>query len=56
VELAVRDAKGAALDPYGQMLYYIGGRPFDQAQIVYARVLPGAETREELRNPPKVKK
>jgi tetratricopeptide (TPR) repeat protein len=55
VEVAVRDAKDKPMDSLGQMLYYIGGQPFDQAQIVYARLLPDAETRETLRNPPRKK-
>jgi tetratricopeptide (TPR) repeat protein len=46
VELAAYDGKGNLLPADNQVIYYVVGRPFEEAQIVYARVMPNADYRE----------
>jgi tetratricopeptide (TPR) repeat protein len=46
VEMTAYDAKGNLLPIDNQVIYYIVGRPYEEAQIVYARVMPNADYRE----------
>jgi tetratricopeptide (TPR) repeat protein len=48
VELTCYDKRGTAINLDRQVLYYIGGRPFDQATIIYSRILPNADMRANL--------
>jgi tetratricopeptide (TPR) repeat protein len=46
VELKTYDKKGKELPRDYQMLYYIVGRPYEEAQLIYTRILPDANNRE----------
>jgi len=46
IELNVCDKDGLPLPLYDQMLYHILGRPHDEFNLVYVRVMPNADYRE----------
>jgi len=46
VELGTQDGGGKQLPIDNQVLYYIAGRPFEGAQVIYVRVMPNADYRE----------
>jgi hypothetical protein len=48
VELVCKDKKGKSVPANHQVFHYLRGRPFGEAPLVYARVLPDAGARETL--------
>lgn len=51
VELTCLDAKGVSAPIKRQVMYYVGGAPFERASVVYTRVMPNADYRETLNAP-----
>jgi len=45
IELTAVDKNGTTIPIDNQVMYYITGRPFEEAQLIYARVLPNADYR-----------
>ena len=48
IELTVVDKNGTIIPIDNQVLYYIAGRPFEESQVIYARVLPNADYRRQM--------
>jgi hypothetical protein len=46
VEVSYHGKDGAALPGMTQMVYFVGGRSFDNAPLIYVRSLPGPDRRE----------
>jgi tetratricopeptide (TPR) repeat protein len=51
VEVTCSDQAGNAVPMSRQVLYYIGGRPFDRAPLIYSRILPNADERATVHTP-----